>query len=314
MSNPQGAIDGGGGGAGGGGSSANVKIAAFNVLAPCWASPSYYPTTCAPLLAPWQTRINRCTTFVKKTFLDVDVITFQETEATINPTLAAALGNGFQVYHAFHDDDYWSKWVTTDPPFARNGVSIGVSKTKYDQMSFKDIALGTGCHAGVVTCRHITVNRWFRFVSCHFDSDSGGRRGKEAQTLVETLDADKTRPYVDVIAGDLNADSKVGVIKSRITDNGFLDVLRAMGIEENTSPYSTSSNGNSMWGNIDHIMVRGERFNAVAAKIHSFNLWTTFPVLGGQPGIENENLRITKNMELTGSDHFAVEGVFSVSL
>jgi len=258
--------------------------------------------------------MTRTVSYIQNNFLDTDVVTLQETEVTINPTLAAAFGSNYYVFHAFHDDNYWESWITVNPPFARNGVSIAVSKAKYDTCSFMDKPLGTGNHVVVAKCRHIALNKWFRFVSLHFDSDLSNRRGTESTNLVAFLDADTSRAYIDVLAGDFNANVDTTPLNHRILGQGFVDATKAVGISETTSPYSSTYNGNTNWGNIDHVCVRGSGVAIVSAKVHSNNLWNIFPVLQGQKGIENENRRITRNMEILGSDHFPVEATFSVPL
>jgi len=285
--------------------SANIRIEAFNVLAPTWAHPSYYPAACAPLLTPPLTRVGRGITYVQDHMLDTDFLAYQESETTINSVLDGGLGANYLKYHVFHDNDYWASWITVDPPFNPNGVSVAVNSNKYDSCSFHDRELGTGNHAAVAVCRNIAINRWFRFASVHFDSDFSSRRSTESSTLVAWLNSDTSREYVDIIAGDYNADTVSGVMKNNIINAGFVDVLRAVGVAENTSPWTGSGQ------NIDHLCVRGLRTTPVSGLVHSNDLWNLYPVQSGPTGAAITDQRITRHMEITGSDHFPVEAVFN---
>lgn len=287
-----------------------IKTVAFNVLAPCWASPAYYPAQCAASLDANARRSLVIQTL--KAMPEVDFYTLQETQIDQNPLLHAGLGTrSYSYFAAYHDDNYWSSWITADPPFARNGVALAVNNAKYDTCRFSALPLGTGNQAVVAICRHKTLNRFVRIASVHLDSDYSGRRGKEARALADWFTASSGN-YIDIIAGDFNADTNSGVIQQRIMAAGFKDVLREVGIAENTHPWTSSYNGNSMYGNIDHVVARGRGVTYTGGRVYHNNLWSTYPVLAGS-GEPNESMRICANLQLTGSDHFPVHGTISVT-
>jgi len=281
---------------------------AFNVLAPCWASPAYYPVQCTANLDATSRRSLVIQTL--KAIPDVDFYALQETQIDENPHLELGLGKGYTYFSVYHDDDYWKNWITSNPPFVRNGVALAVNNRKYDSCEFSALPLGTGNRAAVAICRHRDLNRLVRIASVHFDSDYGGRRGKEAKALINWFTVPGGN-YIDIIAGDFNADTDSGVIQERIMAAGFKDVLREVGIDENTHPWTTSYNGNSMWGNIDHVTARGAGISSVAGQVYNNNLWKLYPVLSGK-GEPNESNRICANPEIMGSDHFPVQGTIGV--
>lgn len=285
-----------------------IRTVTYNVLAPSWASPSYYPPMCVADLAPDRRRAAVIQNL--QLFKEVDFFALQETQAGENELLAAGLGVGFNYYATYHDDTYWASWITQDPPFVRNGVAIAVNKAKYDNCSFRDVALGTGNRAAIATCRNKALNRSVRFTSTHLDSDYGGRRGKEAKALGDWYGASAGN-VIDIIAGDFNSDTNSGVVQQRIINRGFTDVLRAVGIAENTHPYTVSYNANSNYGNIDHVVARGAGVVPHSGWVYSNGLWALYPPLNGN-GEPNESLRICDNLYITGTDHFPVEGVVSV--
>lgn len=105
-------------------------------------------------------------------------------------------------------------------------------------------------------------------------------------------------------------------MKTTFIDNGFTDVLRSLGVTLSTSPWAYSGNGNSQWGNIDHILVRvaGNGWNPTSGVVHSNNLFQLYPAVNGQQGTRNQDQRIIKNFEITGSDHFPVSATFNVDV
>jgi len=288
---------------------ATIEIGNFNVLAPCWASPSYYPNGALSLLTPGSTRINRGINYMIGALGEVDFWSFQETETIINDQIANGYGTAlYNFFHVFHDDDYWANWITADPPFHRNGVSIGVNKNKYDQCVYVDKPLGTGNHAAVAICRNIELNRWFRFCAVHFDSDTNTRRDLESAALKNYLASEQSHTnYVDIIAGDLNANTVSGPMYTNLIQNGFTDALSALGVTLSTAPGSSGSN-------IDHILVRvaGDGWTPTSGVVHNNNLFQLYPEVGGGQGTQNRNQRIIKNFEYTGSDHFPVSSIFVV--
>jgi endonuclease/exonuclease/phosphatase family metal-dependent hydrolase len=286
-----------------------ISIGNFNVLAPSWASPSYYPTKVNQdgLLTPGSTRVGRGISYLIGALGTVDFWSFQETETTINAGLASGYGSNYNFVHFFHDDNYWANWITTNPPFARNGVSIGVNKLKYINCTYVDKALGTGNHAGIAICLNTQLSRWVRFCAVHFDSDNTTRRTAEAQALNAYLASETTHSnYIDIIAGDLNADTISGPMDTHLIQNGFTDVLRALGAATGTTPGS----GN----NIDHILVRDalDNWTPTNGVVHSNNLFQLYPAVSGSKGVQNSDTRIYKNFQFTGSDHFPVSAKFVV--
>lgn len=290
-------------------SETSIRITAFNVLAPSWAAPSSYAPEITPLLRPWQTRLNKTMNYVVNNMLDADFLTFQETEVTINSYISERLGMKYEYISVFHDDSYWGSYIRVDPPFARNGVSIAVNKEKYDQCVYTDLALETGNHCIIATCRNKLLNRWIRVASVHFDSDTGGNRGKESKNLVKYLDGEHN---LTIISGDFNADTDQGVIKQRVTDAGFEDVFKTLGNNNRTHPFSKSYYGNDIYGKLDHIVVRGQSYTPTNCKVHDNDLFVLFPNTQ-QLAEPNETPRVFANMQLVGSDHFPIEATLLVS-
>jgi len=289
-------------------SPATIKVLSFNKLAPTWADPNIYPSSCSNLLVI-PARTQRTVAWMQNNDMSqYDAIAWQETEAIDNGPIKAALGNGFSFFQVNHADSYWAGYITVDPPFAPNGVAIAINQMKYDRCVYVDKPLGTGNHGAIAICRHKALGRWFRFASVHFDSDQGGRRGKEANTLADYFALESSHSnYVDVIAGDINSDTDTGVINQRFTSAGYVDIGHALGSTSSTHPWSTAYNSNSQWAIIDHVLVKGTGSTPTAYKVFDSDLYTTYP------GTANENTRICLQLEYMGSDHFPVSGTFTAT-
>ena len=291
----------------------SIKVYAMNILAPCWASPSDYPSQCVGLLDTSRRRA-ALLNFIDDNKSTADALTFQETQTSENAWLSQRLTSGseaFYYYSANHDDDYWARWITQDPPFQSNGVAIAVSKAKYDSCTFVDYPLGTGNHAAIATCRNKSLDTFVRMASVHLDSDRGGRRKKESAALRSWF-TDSSGAYIDIIAGDFNASTSAGVVHIELTSGAhFVDVLAATGHPEQTHPYSTGYNGNTMYGPIDHVLARGAGVTPSEGTIYDSNLWTQYPNLNGANDDPNEALRICANLQAIGSDHYYISGTIT---
>jgi hypothetical protein len=86
--------------------------------------------------------------------------------------------------------------------------------------------------------------------------------------------------------------------------SGFTDVLDELNITKWTTPYSTLAHPRAVIGTVDTVLVRYA--HPVSAKVFDSDLYTTFPDL------TEDDDRITKSLELIGSDHFPVEASFTI--
>jgi endonuclease/exonuclease/phosphatase family metal-dependent hydrolase len=275
--------------------STSTRVGTINILAPSWADPTYYPSVCHDKLVQPQ-RTNRTLEWVKTNWDGVDAIAFQETEASTVLEIKKTLVR-YDVFAVYHDDTYWASSITSD--FHPNGVAIAVRRDLYNGCHFEDVPLTTGNHAAIATCNNIATGCMTRFVSVHLDSDRGGRRATEAATLSKLL----TPVCANFILGDFNADTTSGVLRMRFSDH--TDILRAVGVEERTHPFT--SGYNNAVDNIDHLLVRGGR--AMEGKVWSNGLESLYPNVPGQVGKQNEVSRICGNFVLTGTDHYPVSGM-----
>lgn len=282
----------------------------MNVLAPCWTAPKYYPPSC------WSSynatrRLSLKIAFLTQNITGADAYALAETQLDENAAIAAALQKkGYKYFSAYHNDAYWSKWITDDPPFKRNGVSIAVKTKTFDTCQFHDVPLSDdGNHAAIAVCRHKAFNQTVRIASVHFDSDTGGRRGKETEGLRNWLGPSSSA--IDIVAGDFNQDTDTGVVQQSIMSQGFFNVLRSANASDQTHPWGANYYKNSMYGIIDHVIARGSGIRAVEGHVYNMGLWQRYPLLGGT-GQPNEDNRICACVEENGSDHFAIHGVLLV--
>ena len=267
----------------------------FNVLAPVWAAPDWYPPEMDMSLLDAGYRRARITAFLASRAADTDVFCLQEVQESELPAFLAALGSGFTGTMAHNDRDWWSNWVVPSIPWAPNGSAIAVRRQASSNLSFRDIPLsGDGNHAELVEGVHKATGRRFRAASIHLDSDVEANRGREARALMAALPP--AAGTTDVVCGDFNEDAVTGKAGGIVRRAGFLDVLDAVGNHEPTHPWSSSYNGATRWATIDHLTVRGAR--PLSGDVLDF----------GGLSISDELTRIESNLRTTGSDHYPVAG------
>ena len=274
---------------------ARLPMVTFNVLAPVWAAPDWYPAEMDMSLLDADFRRPRITAFLEARAADTDVVCLQEVQESELPAFLAALGSGFTGAMAHNDRDWWSNWVVPSIPWAPNGTAIAVRRQAFSSLSFRDIPLsGDGNHAEIVEGVHRATGRRFRAASIHLDSDVEANRGREANALMAELPA--AAGTTDVVCGDFNEDAVTGKAGGIMRRAGFVDVLDAVGNREPTHPWSSSYNGATRWAIIDHLTVRGAR--PLSGDVLDF----------GGLLIADELTRIESNFRTTGSDHYPVGG------
>jgi endonuclease/exonuclease/phosphatase family metal-dependent hydrolase len=274
---------------------AQLGMVTFNVLAPVWAAPDWYPPEMDMSLLDAAYRRARITSFLASRAADTDIFCLQEVQESEFPAFLAAVGGGFAGAMSHNDRDWWSNWVVPEIPWAPNGTAIMVRRQAFSNLVFRDVALsGDGDHAELVEGVHRATGRRFRAASIHLDSDKEANRGREARSLMSQLPP--AAGAIDVVCGDFNEDSVTGTAGGVVKRAGFVDVLEAVGNREPTHPWSSSFNGATRWAIIDHLTVRGAQ--PLSGDVLDF----------GGLSIPDELTRIESNFRTTGSDHYPVAG------
>ncbi len=279
-----------------------LKIVDFNILAPCWADPTLYPTGAAAYLG--RTYRQGIIIAYLKSRSTADIITLQEVNTPEFTAINNALKKNYVGFQSFHSPSYWSQWITVNPPWEPNGNAIFLKKTKFTNIVFSDVALSTtGNHATFVTAKHSGTNKNIRAVSLHLDSDHPQNRDRELKALLQMMPP--LQNTTDIIGGDFNIDINNTGLQTDITHAGLINVLGSVGINEPTSPYSSTYYGHTPFGALDFILTRNA--TPLNGAVISNGLFITFPDL------QDDEARIIENMRITGSDHFAVEGTVKIN-
>lgn len=280
-------------------SAGEVRVLTFNILAPCWASPSYYPVAVAPWLDRYLRR-QAIIGFLKSRADSVDVFALQETTPVELAAIADALGTKWAAFQANHRPDYWSNWIVPEIPWEPNGVALVVRRSRFSNATFEDVALSDSGNHGAIFSGTLSSGERVRVASIHLDSDHASNRKRELGALLDRLG--NAKGSRDFIAGDFNFETDAGNLKTDLKRAGFASILEALGTARNTHPWDTKYNGADNWGIIDHVMAR----NAVPISgfVIDFDLFARYP--------DDEVSRIVMNLRLCGSDHFAVFASASV--
>jgi len=276
-----------------------IKVISFNILAPCWASPSYYPDATLQYLDRVYRR-NKIIDFLQNQ--NADIIMLQEVTQTEFGYINNSLKTNYSGFMSLHSSTYWSNWITVNPPWEPNGNAIFLNKARFKNIVFSDIALSDdGNHAAYTeSVDSYNNNKLIRAVSIHLDSDHASNRNNEFNALMSFM---KPSNSLDIIGGDFNIDVQNSNLKVDINKNGYINTLYSLGITDPTSPYSTTYYRRSVYGAIDTILIR----NSVpqTGSVYSFNLYNLYPDL------KLDSDRITENMKICGSDHFPVGTVIN---
>jgi endonuclease/exonuclease/phosphatase family metal-dependent hydrolase len=277
-------------------SGARLPMVTFNVLAPVWAAPDWYPPEMDMSLLDAAYRRARITAVLSARAADTDIFCLQEVQESELPAFLAALGGGFVGAMSHNDPDWWSNWVVPEIPWAPNGTAIIMRRQAFSNLAFRDVPLSDdGNHAELVQGVHRATGRRIRAASIHLDSDVEANRRREARALMSELPPASNT--TDVVCGDFNEDSVTGTVGGVVKRAGFVDVLESVGNREPTHPWSSSYNGATRWSIIDHLTVRGAE--PLSGDVLDF----------GALEVADELARIEANFRATGSDHFPVAGV-----
>jgi len=279
--------------------SQQMSVLSFNVLAPLWAAPRWYPERMDPALLDRAFRRERVTAFLRSVGRSRDIVCLQEVEAGEMPFYEQALGGGYAGAFASHDATYWATYLVPELPWVPNGNALFVRRTALAELSFSDLSLGgTGNHAVLLSGVLSGSRRPLRVASVHLDADRNNGRRIEFQSLLEQWPAAVGSD--DLIVGDINEDTVSGSLGGVVKRAGFADVLAAVGNREATHPFSSSYNGATRWAIIDHVLLRGA--SPRAGDVFDFGLWS----------ISDEVARIEANFRACGSDHFPVAAELSI--
>ena len=181
---------------------ARLPMVTFNVLAPVWAAPDWYPPEMDMSLLDADYRRARITAFLASRAADTDIFCLQEVQESELPAFLAALGSGFTGAMAHNDRDWWANWVVPAIPWAPNGTAIVMRRQAFSNLTFRDIPLsGDGNHAEFVAGVHRATGRRLRAASIHLDSDKEANRGREANALMAELPP--AAGTTDVVCGRL---------------------------------------------------------------------------------------------------------------
>lgn len=275
-----------------------VRVLTFNLLAPCWADPSYYPASSAPFL----NRVSR-----RKAIIDlltgyqnsVDVFALQEVAQVEFNYIREALKMTHVGFQANHAPSYWANWVTPANLWELNGNALFVSKNLFTNISFEDLpSSNSGNHSALFSGTIKSAGGLaVRVASVHLDSDHPYNRKNELGAVLAKWLPDTNT--MDIIAGDLNTETDATNIQTDIRKAGYYDLLEVLGTARQTHPWDSKYYGADNWGIIDHIISRNS--GPVSGSVADLNLFQLYP--------KDEEARININLQKSGSDHFPVTGI-----
>lgn len=319
-----------------------IQFLTFNVLAPVYADPAYYFPSSIPLLQKESRRakILQCLNIMRTTS---DVIALEEVSVDTWDVIdgvsylkegeykyfLAALEDEYYAFHCSHDKTYWSKYYDYLDPQAPNayvdtGIALFIRKSKFSNVDFQDISLGTGNHM-VLAEADAPEGKRMRIAAIHFDSDVGGNRNLEFSHALTYMISDEN--VLNFMLGDFNAGFEHGTLKQEFAGSIFADTLITLektlninGLNKNTTPSTSKYTNAPFLRPIDHVIFEKNKVVPVTtlwtdALQYGFagytvngvidnRLFIRLPELQGYDG--NEEERVNQTLTEFGSDHFPV--------
>lgn len=277
----------------------SIKVLTFNILAPCWANPEYYPLTVLPYLNRTYRR-DKIINFLQSQST-TDIFTLQEVTQEEFTYLKESFKNEYLAYQSLHAPSYWSNWLRKNLAWEPNGNAIFLKKSRFSVVSFKDIALSSdGNHAAYVEAIDKQTHKKIRAISLHLDSDSGANRKREFQALMHYLP--KRSDVIDLVSGDFNTHTTSAALHNEVQKAQFINVLTALGINKVTCPHFISTFNHPNAGVIDHLLIRNG--TPQQGQVLDYGLLQIYPYA------KDKGDRLTASIKLSGSDHFPVKGSF----
>ena len=276
-----------------------ITINSMNIMAPSWASKSFYPKICIPSLDINQ-RKPLILKHIENNIEFSDFFCLQETQLSTNKWLKEYFESYNYTYdYTYHDDNYWNLWKSSDTIFEKNGVSLAINMNNYIDIKYYDLNFGTGGHSCAAICTSKKDKKTIKIASVHLDSDNVHRRLIELENLKEWFKSESY--HIGLIAGDFNTGYKE--IKTTLSD--FVDLIE----DKPTYPYTFK---NSVHHSIDHILYDQKRMSEEnTIKIFGSDLWQLYPKRIGYNDYY-ANLRLKSNLEILGSDHFYLNGKIKI--
>jgi endonuclease/exonuclease/phosphatase family metal-dependent hydrolase len=269
----------------------DIDVVSYNVLAPIWASPVWYPEIDEYDLLDADDRRESITAYLESIAPTAEIVCLQEVQASELHAFEAALP-GFVGGMAVNDEDFWSNWIIPPITWEPNGTAIYANDDVFDDIAVADVALGTGNHGSLLTAIHTATDTPVRAWSLHLDSDRTNNRGTELRTALAMIPAEPGT--VDILCGDFNEDTVVGTVAGIVKRAGFTDVLAAVGERSSTHPWSDGYYKSGRWAVLDHVLVRGAE--PVAGEV----------VDADTAEIADQSERIEEFLRRMGSDHYPV--------
>lgn len=296
-----------------------LSVATFNVLAPCFAQPSWYYPSSIPYMDT-EFRRYRILQFLDA-IKEYDIIALQEVTDDFTDSVAgiaytrngeysyfsSLLAKSHYCFFVSHDRKYNASTFCPNPlsPYAwlKNGTALFIKRTTFSNVMFNDVTLGKGgCHAAMAVCVHRASGKRMRVLSVHLDNDTGGNRQFEWESIKATLPDNPN--MVDLILGDFNTNTQTGILSNDFAkfnvdnepSNKFKNALYKISTDtglmlfEPTHPFTSTFNDGHMTDKMSHIVYR---YGLMPSNIYYSGVGIYGTLEGTNSGVIDNNLWIT---------------------
>lgn len=291
-----------------------LTVLTFNVLAPNFAAPKYYPQDFDDYLSKNRRRVST-TLFLTDIKNKCDIIALQEVTSDTFIHDDHVFEGEFNYFNGLlcddfigmffpHDKTYWNNYFdkTGEYSYIKNGNALFLRKSVFTIPIWSDIPLGTGNHSIKADAVHLPTMRNIHVLNVHFENIDENVRITELCAAVDTMSSCHDNNDITIILGDFN--TKISPIIEKITHD-FKDSM--IEINNKTPTFSFTYNDP-----IDHIIYMGNDIVPIhdLSRVIDNGLYNKYPVL--YPTDVLGSLRLRESLELHGSDHFPVITTFAI--
>lgn len=279
-----------------------LNLSTFNVLANTWIHLEYYPKSSYKFLEK-DIRLRKTLRTLRSLGKTNDVIALQETEMDLLPLFNKELKKlGFELFHSNHDDNYWDKYIIPGYPFVSNGVTLAWKKDKLSVINIDQYNLSDDGNRCIIGLFKLANEKLIRIACVHLDGDTHGKRIEETKSLIANMPLIDN--VIDIIIGDLNYNYNISPENNIFFQNNFHSILKYVGKDEPTHPFSNEYKDNDNLGIIDHILIRNTNYTiTVDGHVINYQLFSI---------VASEEERANLLLDINGSDHFPVTATITI--
>jgi len=278
-----------------------LNVVTFNILAPVWVSPAYYPCV-DPTALDTTTRLALIIQYIEET--QADVVALQEVQGTMDVLgiLEVRLGMSYYVFTAMHGPTLWSEWLLEGQHALPTGNAVLVRKALGAPEDFTVSSEELSDDGNTMV---VVQGAGLRIFSVHLETLKEDIRVAQIARLFVKYPVPQPG-VLDILAGDLNAPQS-WLLPHLTQRQGAAATFVPAALRAGSSCFNSDKFGGDFIGNqVDHVMLRGLPVD------YTFTSLPADPYVNGAGGytgsVEDQVMgpKVEWTLRRYGSDHIPV--------